>query len=403
MKRLLFTICVAASSWLRADDAADGAKFFENEVRPILVKRCYECHGEKKQKGGLRVDGIAFLKAGGDTGPALVAGEPDKSSIIEAVRYQNADFQMPPKGGIPAEEVAVLERWVRIGAPWPQTAVQTAVVLDGGFTPEQRAYWFFQPLAKVAPPKVGSSWVRGDIDRFIIEKRREMGVEPAPEADRSELVRRVYFDLHGLPPSTQEEAQFAADPAPDAYERLVDRLLADEQHAVRYARHWLDVLRYADADERMTPELREEILAIARDAARKEVAYYCGRKNFFLGEWIRHAMPPGMIMRFFRPGHIRFERLVNPVPVIDGPHGYLRNFFEHYNFSKGLTEWFDKHNKYSLFEAMEGMKLREKPVGLGAILSRDPFERRRALKELSFRLPLRHSERRRASARSRPR
>ncbi|MEY2713924.1 MAG: hypothetical protein RIT24_267 [Planctomycetota bacterium] len=146
---------------------------------------------------------------------------------------------------------------------------------------------------------------------------------------------------------------------------------------------------YLDADERMTPELREEILAIARDPGRKEVAYYCGRKNFFLGKWIRHAMPPGMIMRFFKPGTIRFERLVNPVPVIDGPHGYLRNYFEHYNFSKGITEWFDKHNKYSLFEAMEGMKLREKPVGLGALFSRDRFERRRALKELSFRMPLR--------------
>ena len=146
---------------------------------------------------------------------------------------------------------------------------------------------------------------------------------------------------------------------------------------------------YLDADERMTPELREEILAIARDPGRKEVAYYCGRKNFFLGKWIRHAMPPGMIMRFFKPGTIRFERLVNPVPVIDGPHGYLRHYFEHYNFSKGLTEWFDKHNKYSLFEAMEGMKLREKPVGLGALFSRDRFERRRALKELSFRMPLR--------------
>ncbi|MGA1224449.1 MAG: glycosyltransferase family 2 protein [Phycisphaerales bacterium] len=153
---------------------------------------------------------------------------------------------------------------------------------------------------------------------------------------------------------------------------------------------------YLDADERMTPELREEILAIARDSSRKEVAYYCGRKNYFLGKWIRHAMPPGMIMRFFRPKvattsqrQIRFERLVNPVPVIDGPHGYLRHYFEHYNFSKGLTEWFDKHNKYSLFEAMEGMKLREKPVGLGALLSGDRFERRRALKELSFRLPLR--------------
>jgi len=146
---------------------------------------------------------------------------------------------------------------------------------------------------------------------------------------------------------------------------------------------------YLDADERMTPELREEILAIARDQSRAEVAYYCGRKNYFLGKWIRHAMPPGMIMRFFKPGKIRFERLVNPVPVIDGPHGYLRHYFEHYNFSKGLTEWFDKHNKYSLFEAMEGMKLRAKPVGLGALFSRDRFERRRALKELSFRMPLR--------------
>jgi glycosyltransferase involved in cell wall biosynthesis len=146
---------------------------------------------------------------------------------------------------------------------------------------------------------------------------------------------------------------------------------------------------YLDADERMTPELREEILAIARDQSRAEVAYYCGRKNFFLGKWIRHAMPPGMIMRFFKPGKIRFERLVNPVPVIDGPHGYLRHYFEHYNFSKGLTEWFDKHNKYSLFEAMEGMKLRARPVGLGALFSRDRFERRRALKELSFRMPLR--------------
>ena len=146
---------------------------------------------------------------------------------------------------------------------------------------------------------------------------------------------------------------------------------------------------YLDADERMTPELREEILAIARDQGRKEVAYYCGRKNFFLGKWIRYAMPPGMIMRFFKPGTIRFERLVNPVPVIDGSHGYLRHYFEHYNFSKGITEWFDKHNKYSLFEAMEGMKLREKPVGLGALFSGDRFERRRALKELSFRMPLR--------------
>jgi glycosyltransferase involved in cell wall biosynthesis len=149
---------------------------------------------------------------------------------------------------------------------------------------------------------------------------------------------------------------------------------------------------YLDADERMTPELRAEIAGIARDPSRREVAFYCGRKNYFMGKWIRHAMPPGMIMRFFRPERVRFERLVNPVPVIDGPHGYLRHFFEHYNFSKGLTEWFDKHNKYSLFEAMEGRRLlKGSRPGLGALLSRDRFERRRALKDLSFRMPMRPS------------
>ena len=147
---------------------------------------------------------------------------------------------------------------------------------------------------------------------------------------------------------------------------------------------------YLDADERMTPELREEILRIARDSARPEVAFYCGRKNYFLGKWIRHAMPPGMIMRFFRPRHVRFERLVNPVPVIDGPHGYLTHLFEHYNFSKGLSEWLDKHNKYSQFEALEGMKLLAgaRP-SLRRLFGRDAFDRRRALKELSFRLPCR--------------
>jgi glycosyltransferase involved in cell wall biosynthesis len=147
---------------------------------------------------------------------------------------------------------------------------------------------------------------------------------------------------------------------------------------------------YLDADERMTPELRAEITAIASGAARPEVAYYCGRRNWFMGTWIRHAMPPGMIMRFFRPERVRFERLVNPVPVIDGPHGYLKNLFEHHNFSKGLTEWIDKHNRYSQFEAMEGMKLLAgaRP-SLGRLLGRDPFDRRKALKELSFRMPCR--------------
>jgi glycosyltransferase involved in cell wall biosynthesis len=189
--------------------------------------------------------------------------------------------------------------------------------------------------------------------------------------------------------SRDRTREIAAAKGARVVERAFDNWAAHQNWAMENIAFRHPWVFYLDADERMTPELQEEILAIAGDPSRKEVAYYCGRKNFFLGKWIRHAMPPGMIMRFFQPPRIRFERLVNPVPVVDGPHGYLRNLFEHYNFSKGLTEWFDKHNKYSLFEAMEGMKLREKPVGLGALFTADRFERRRALKELSFRMPLR--------------
>lgn len=147
---------------------------------------------------------------------------------------------------------------------------------------------------------------------------------------------------------------------------------------------------YLDADERMTDELKEELMAIANETTRREVAFYCGRRNMFMDRWIRRAMPPGMIMRFFRPPHVWFERLVNPVPVIDGPHGYLKGMLVHYNFSKGVTEWIEKHNRYSAFEAMEGMKLLRHAAGpQPTVFSSDPALRRRALKNLSFRLPCR--------------
>lgn len=145
---------------------------------------------------------------------------------------------------------------------------------------------------------------------------------------------------------------------------------------------------YLDADERMTPELRGEIEAIAADESEKRVAFYCGRKNFFRGRWLKHAMPPGYIMRFFQPPHIRFSRLANPLPDIDGEVGYLKEHFLHYNFSKGLTEWFARHNKYSTYEAIETMRaLRERPVKLKNLFSRDAMTRRFELKNLSFRMP----------------
>ncbi|MBX3329766.1 MAG: glycosyltransferase family 2 protein [Nitrospira sp.] len=147
---------------------------------------------------------------------------------------------------------------------------------------------------------------------------------------------------------------------------------------------------YLDADERMTEDLKEELLAIAEDAKRIRVAYYCGRRNMFMGRWIKHAMPPGLIMRFFRPTYVRFQRLVNPVPVIDGPHGYLTGMLIHYNFSKGISEWIEKHNRYSQLEAQEGMKLiHQHAADEPGIFAADPALRRRALKNLSFRLPWR--------------
>lgn len=145
---------------------------------------------------------------------------------------------------------------------------------------------------------------------------------------------------------------------------------------------------YLDADERMTPELLDEVRRVASDPHEHRVAFYVGRRNYFYGRWLKHSMPPGDIMRFFKPPHIRFERLANPVPTIDGESGRLREHFIHYNFSKGIGEWFTRHNKYSTYEAEETIRaLRERPVKLGELFARDRYTRRMQLKNVSFRLP----------------
>ncbi|MDI1314543.1 PSD1 and planctomycete cytochrome C domain-containing protein [Prosthecobacter sp.] len=246
---LLFSIAATATTALALDDTQRAAAtFFENEVRPVLVKRCYECHSDTKQKGGLRVDHIGYLKTGGDTGPALVPGKPEASALIEAVHYANADFQMPPKQKLPDAEIAILEKWIKLGAPWPEDASKQVVVTEGGFTEQQRNYWFFQPVAKVSPPQVDGKWGRNEIDRFIEQKRAALRLTPASEADRHELVRRVYFDLHGLPPTQDQINTFVNDKEPLAYEKLVDELLASPRYGERWAQHWLDLVRYAESD-----------------------------------------------------------------------------------------------------------------------------------------------------------
>jgi len=250
MKRLpILLACLTTTVAFAEDDAARAAmKFFENEVRPLLVNRCYECHGEKKQKGSLRLDNIAYINKGGDSGPALVAGNPDKSLMIEAIRYQDPDFEMPPKKKLPDKEIAILEKWVKLGAPWPENEASRVAVDEFGFTEKDRKFWSFQPLTKPVPPEAKSEWVKTDIDKFVAKKHAELGLTPAPEADRRELARRLYFGLHGLPPSKAQADAFVSSTDPQAYDKLVDELLASPRYGERWAQHWLDLVRFAESD-----------------------------------------------------------------------------------------------------------------------------------------------------------
>ncbi len=244
-------VMLTATTLLAAvDDDAERAKmkFFENEVRPILANRCYECHSEKKQKGDLRLDNIGYITAGGSAGPAVVPGDPDKSLLMTAVHYKDSELEMPPKEKLPDKEIAVLEQWVKLGAPWPAAEASRVNVDEFGFTPEDRKFWSFQPLTNPKPPVVKDKWAATNIDRFIAQKLAEVGLTPAEEADRHELVRRLYFGLHGLPPTKEQAEAFVNSKDPKAYEKLVDELLASPRYGERWAQHWLDLTRYAESD-----------------------------------------------------------------------------------------------------------------------------------------------------------
>jgi hypothetical protein len=224
--------------------------FFEMKVRPLLVEKCFGCHSEaqKKSKGGLLLDSRSALLAGGDSGPAIVPGKPEESRIIEAIRYANEDLRMPPKGKLPNADIDTLTKWVRLGAPWPNAGKEPARPAAGKITDDDRKWWSFQPVKRPPLPTETPFIVRNVIDRFLNARLVEKGLTPSPEADRRTLIRRVNFDLIGLPPTPGEIAAFMNDDAPDAYERLVERLLASPRFGERAARPWLDLVRYADSD-----------------------------------------------------------------------------------------------------------------------------------------------------------
>lgn len=235
---------------LAADVDPEHAKFFEREVRPLLAERCFKCHGDQKQSGGLRLDIRANALAGGESGAAVVPGSLDESLLIAAVRYES--YEMPPDGKLSDKQIAVLEKWVELGAPWPGDDRPAASVhVPGQITEEDRKWWAIQPIVRPAVPDVTSdqaAWVQNPVDRFVVDKLTAAGLTPTAMADRRTLIRRVTFDLIGLPPTPEEVEAFVNDTAPDAYERLVNGLLDRPQYGERWARHWLDLVRYADSD-----------------------------------------------------------------------------------------------------------------------------------------------------------
>lgn len=219
----------------------DAAAFFETSVRPVLVESCLSCHGPEKQRSDLRVDSREALLKGGALGPAIEPGNPEESLLIQALAHDDdGEVQMPPKGKLPDAAIEALTRWVAMGAPWGESAPE-------GTPDPATTHWAFQPLQAAEPPKVhGQSWVQTPVDAWILAGLEREGITPSPPADRRTLIRRATIDLLGAPPTLAEIEAFERDDAPDAFARVIDRLLASPFYGERWGRHWLDVARYAD-------------------------------------------------------------------------------------------------------------------------------------------------------------
>ncbi|MFV2068977.1 MAG: PSD1 and planctomycete cytochrome C domain-containing protein [Pirellulales bacterium] len=233
-----------------ADDPA-GIEFFEKHIRPVLAEHCYKCHGAnaKQREAGLRLDVREASRRGGESGPAVVPGDPEKSLLIASIRYGDASLEMPPDGRISKKIVANFEKWIAMGAPDPRDDPAAADgQASGAADATETRLWSFQtPRWRAAPKVENQEWPRTSIDRFVLHRLEERPLEPVRDASRRALVRRLYFDLTGLPPSPQELERFLGNRTVTAWEDLVDRLLASPRFGERWGRHWMDVVRFAES------------------------------------------------------------------------------------------------------------------------------------------------------------
>src|SRR6056300_357356 len=253
MRKLIHIALLSSTLYGVAESRAEGNEFFEKKIRPVLAEKCYQCHSAKaeKLKGGIQLDHLQHILAGGDTGPAIEPGDAEKSLLIESIRYGNDDLQMPPKGKLSPEIVADFEKWINDGAVWPEEPVPQR---DGSGKEEvfdlQKRYeehWSWRPVSKPRLPSIDQvDWPKAGADHFVLAKIEERDFRPAEAADRSTWFRRVHFDLTGLPPSREQWEEFLADDSADAKEKAVDSLLASPRFGEKWARHWMDLVRYAE-------------------------------------------------------------------------------------------------------------------------------------------------------------
>lgn len=247
---ILFAALMQQSAF-SADEVLENIKFFESNIRPLLIGRCVTCHQSGKAMNGLQLDSLEGLMKGGKRGDAVNLDQPNESLLLKAISHQDEKLKMPPGKKLDDAEIQLLTEWVLKGVPWTNTETNQnhPETLSKGFTQEDRDFWLFQPIQEPEIPAVNDNgWAKNPIDHFIYQKLDEAGLQLADEAEKRVLIRRAYYDLTGLPPTPQAVKDFIDDDSPDAYESLIDRLLADPRYGEKWARHWMDLARYAESD-----------------------------------------------------------------------------------------------------------------------------------------------------------